>query len=258
MKLQGEVVYVTGGCGDIGRAICLALARPGMKIVVNDLLPQDAAQPVIDQIQNRGAEAIYYPADVSTRGAVNSMFEAGIRHFGPPDICIGNAAIVEVAPFLELTAESWAQQLNIDLTGCFHVGQAAAHRMVESGKGGRIIFVSSWVQDVPSENIVAYCVAKSGLKMLARCMALELGRYGITVNLVAPGFVDGGLSGRLFQEKPGLREAAVRLVPLGYIASPDDVAETILLLCSPGAKYMTGSTLLADGGNSLFLRGGNA
>jgi NAD(P)-dependent dehydrogenase (short-subunit alcohol dehydrogenase family) len=111
---------------------------------------------------------------------------------------------------------------------------------------------SSWVQDVPSANISAYCVATSGLKMLARTMALELGRHQIAVNVIAPGFVDAGLSGRVFREDPGLRARSEKLVPLGYIASAGDVAASVMLLCSPAADYVTGTTLLVDGGNSLF------
>jgi NAD(P)-dependent dehydrogenase (short-subunit alcohol dehydrogenase family) len=125
--------------------------------------------------------------------------------------------------------------------------------MKEAGTGGRIVFISSWVQDVPSANIAAYCVSKSGLKMLAKCMALELGRDRICVNVVAPGFVDAGLSGRMFQEDPGLREKCMRKVPLGYVQSASDVARAVKLVCSPGLEYMTGSTLLVDGGNSLFF-----
>jgi NAD(P)-dependent dehydrogenase (short-subunit alcohol dehydrogenase family) len=258
MQLKGQVAYVTGACGDIGGAICLALACAGAKVVLNDIVKEHSAQALLDEIRNRGEEAIYCSADNSDPAAVRSLFESGQKAFGPPDICIGNAAIVESTPFLSLSSESWTRQLSVNLTGCFHFGQIAAQRMIDAGRKGRIIFTSSWVQDVPWENLTAYCAGKSGLKMLAKCMALELGRHGITVNLIAPGFVDGGLSGRLFKEQPGLREAATALVPLGYIMSPALVADAVMLLCSPGAGYMTGSTLLVDGGNSLFLREGNA
>jgi glucose 1-dehydrogenase len=258
MRLDGQTAVVTGGCGDIGREIVLALCAAGARTAVNDILPEEAAEPLLRRVRDAGGQAEYYQADLCRRAEVDAMF-AGIREsYGAPDICVGNAAIVEVAPFLDVTPENWQRHLDVNLTGCFHTGQAAARAMVEARKPGRIIFVSSWVQDVPSENISPYCVSKSGLKMLARSMALELGRHGITVNLLAPGFVDAGLSGRILRDKPELREQIEKLVPLGYLQPASEVADAVMLLCSPAARYVTGSTLLADGGNSLFRRGGNA
>ena len=258
MDLRGQVVLITGACGDIGRETALAAGKCGARVVLNDLLPEADSQALVEQIRLSGGEAAYHQADVADRQEVERMMEAAGERFGPLDICIGNAAIVEVSPFLEISTQSCDKHLAVNLSGCFHVAQAAARRMIQAGKAGKIIFVSSWVQDVPSENIAAYCVSKSGLKMLARCMALELGRHGITVNLVAPGFVDAGLSGRMFRERPGLKEEATKYVPLNYVMSAADVAAAILMLCSSAAAYMTGSTLLIDGGNSLFLRSGNA
>jgi glucose 1-dehydrogenase len=258
MTLQNRVVLITGACGDIGREIALLMGKERARLVLNDVVPDAHAEPLVAEIGRLGGEAIYYRADVADRKCVDAMIDKAGARFGPLDICIGNAAIVEVSPFLDMTADSWARHIDINLTGCFHVAQQAARAMVRAGKGGSIILISSWVQDVPSENISAYCVAKSGLKMLARSMALELGRHNITVNLVAPGFVDAGLSGRLFREKPGLKKSCAQYVPLGYIASAADVAAAVMLLSMPAARYMTGSTLLVDGGNSLFLRGGNA
>lgn len=258
MSENNRVVLITGACGDIGREIALLMGREQARVVLNDIVPDEQAQPLIDAIVRAGGEAIYYRADVAVRKCVDGMIEAAVARFGRLDISIGNAAVVEVSPFLDMTAESWSRHIDINLTGCFHVAQASARAMVKAGAGGRIIFISSWVQDVPSANISAYCVAKSGLKMLARSMALELGHHNITVNLVAPGFVDAGLSGRLFREKPGLKEACAQYVPLGYIQPASEVAAAVMLLTTPAAGYMTGSTLLVDGGNSLFLRGGNA
>jgi NAD(P)-dependent dehydrogenase (short-subunit alcohol dehydrogenase family) len=250
--MDNSVVLVTGACGDIGRAIALAFARTGARLVLNDLVPEQTAGPLIDAIQTAGGEAAYFAADVTNRAVVERLVESAVKLYGPPDICIGNAGIVEVSPFLDIDPASWNRQLDVNLTGCFHIGQAAARAMVKAERRGKIIFVSSWVQDVPSDGIAPYCVSKSGLKLLSKCMALELARYGIRVNVIAPGFVDAGLSGRLFREDPGLRARSEKLVPLGYIASAGDVAASVMLLCSPAADYVTGTTLLVDGGNSLF------
>jgi NAD(P)-dependent dehydrogenase (short-subunit alcohol dehydrogenase family) len=258
MDLHGKVALITGACGAIGREIAIAASSAGARVILNDICPQQDAAEFVQAVGGRSGNAAYFQADVANRECVERMFDDAAEQFGAPDICIGNAAIVAAGPFLDLSERSWHDHLETNLTGCFHVGQAAARRMVKAGKPGKIIYISSWVQDVPSENITAYCVAKSGLKMLAKCMALELGRRGITVNLVAPGFVDAGLSGRMFREKPGLRQECEQYVPLGGIMSAADVASATMLLCSQGADYMTGSTLLVDGGNSLFLRRGNA
>jgi NAD(P)-dependent dehydrogenase (short-subunit alcohol dehydrogenase family) len=257
MNLDGKVALITGACGGIGREIAIAASSAGARLILNDVCSQEDAAALIQSLGKPSGTAGYFAADVTDREAVERMFDEASEQFDTPDICIGNAAIVAVSPFLELAARSWHDQLGTNLTGCFHIGQAAARRLIKAGKPGKIIFISSWVQDVPSENIAAYCVAKSGLKMLAKCMALELGRYGITVNLVAPGFVDAGLSGRMFRENPLLRLECQQYIPLGDVMSAADVAAATLFLCSKAADYMTGSTLLADGGNSLFLRGGN-
>ncbi len=258
MGENNQVVLITGACGDIGREIALLMGRERACVVLNDVVPGAHAQPLIDEIARLGGEAIYYRADVADRKCVDDMIESAVSRFGPLNVCVGNAAIVEVSPFLEMTVDSWSRHLDTNLTGCFHVAQASARAMVRAGKGGKIILISSWVQDVPSANLAAYCVAKSGLKMLARSMALELGRHNINVNLVAPGFVDAGLSKRLFEKKPGLKETCAQYVPLGYIQPASEVAAVVMLLTTPAARYMTGSTLLVDGGNSLFLREGNA
>lgn len=222
-------------------------------MILLDIVTDDRPAQLVEGIRHAGGQAIYRRGNTSVRADIDGVLQTGVAKFGRLDICIGNAGIVRASPILDLTEESWQTQIDVNLTGCFHAGQASARLMKEAGTGGRIVFISSWVQDVPSANIAAYCVSKSGLKMLAKCMALELGRDRICVNLVAPGFVDAGLSGRMFQEDPGLREKCMRKVPLGYVQSASDVARAVKLVCSPGLEYMTGSTLLVDGGNSLFF-----
>lgn len=253
-NLDGKVVLLTGACGDIGQAIAAAVAERGGFLALNDVASEAKCSAMIACLGQSGREPVFVKGDISVRNVADEMVSAALARFGHIDICIGNAGIVDPQPILEITGESWCRQLDINLTGCFFIAQAAAKAMVRNKSAGKIIFTSSWVQDVPSETIAAYCVSKSGLKMLAKSMALELGAHKITVNLVAPGFVDAGLSGRMFKAEPGLKEKATERVPLGYIMSAEDVAAAVLLLCSPGADYMTGSTLLVDGGNSLFLQ----
>ncbi len=254
MNLEKQVVLITGACGDIGKATALAFAKHGAFLVLNDLGSDPDAAGLVETIHQHGGTAIYCGGDVSDRTKVNSLVEETLKRFGRIDICISNAGIVKPESFLETSAENWRKQLSTNLTGCFHVGQSVARSMIHLGRPGKIVFMSSWVQDVPWANLTSYCVSKSGLKMLAQCMALELGPHQITVNLIAPGFVDAGLSGRLFKENPGLLDESIKIVPLGHLMTASNVASAALLLCSPGAEYMTGSTLLVDGGNSLFQR----
>ena len=246
-------VFLTGACGDIGRAIALDFAASGDRLILMDLTPESQAATLLKEIAKAGGEAVYIAGDTTRRADVDHALEAGLSKFGQLDVCVGNAGIVRVSPFIDLTPENWQAQIDVNLTGCFHAGQAAARTMKNAGTPGKIVFISSWVQDVPSAGISAYCVSKGGLKMLAKCMALELGRNKIAVNVVAPGFVDAGLSGKIFQENPGVREKCLRKVPLGYIESAAEVARAVKVLCSPALEYMTGATLLVDGGNSLFF-----
>lgn len=257
-SLEKQVVLITGACGDIGKATALAFAKQGASLALNDLISESDADALISEVSGLGAKAMYFSGDVSNRKAVDHLVASTVEKFGVIDICIGNAGIVQPSSFLDTSEENWNKHLSVNLNGCFHVGQAAAKSMVNTGRPGKMIFISSWVQDVPWENLTAYCVAKSGLKMLAQCMALELASHSITVNLVAPGFVNAGLSGRLFKENPGMIDQAVKMVPLGYLMSAADVAAAVEMLCSQAAGYMTGATLLVDGGNSLFLRAKNS
>jgi NAD(P)-dependent dehydrogenase (short-subunit alcohol dehydrogenase family) len=250
--LTQKLALVTGACGDIGAAITELFLNCGATVVASDLVDANTAEKRFEKVRAMArGELFYRPADVTNRGQMKELVEVAVQKHGRLDICIANAGVVTPALFLETSEEDWLSQLNVNLNGCFHVGQAAAAAMIEKA-GGRIVFIGSWVQDVPSRGLTAYCVSKGGLKMLARCMALELARYRINVNLVAPGYVDAGLSGRLFKQDPKLRDQCSKVTPLGYIMSAGQVAEAVLFLCSPGSDYMTGSTLLIDGGNSLF------
>jgi NAD(P)-dependent dehydrogenase (short-subunit alcohol dehydrogenase family) len=146
----------------------------------------------------------------------------------------------------------WDRTLEINLKSAFLVAQAAARAMAEAGTKGKIIFTSSWVQDVPWPGITPYTVAKSGMKALMRGMARELAPNGIRVNAVAPGIVAAGMAQRQLDIDPGYRQRAEKATPLGYLQHPGSVADALLFLCSEASDYMTGATLLVDGGCSLY------
>jgi glucose 1-dehydrogenase len=150
-----------------------------------------------------------------------------------------------------MTSDEWSRELQVNLTGAFHMAQAGAARLLARQAHGRIVFIGSWAGHAPHPSIPAYCVAKAGLRMLCRCMALELAPSGILVNEVAPGYVDAGLSAKVWLTNPGARERAAARVPTGQLIAAEEVAQQVAQLCEPSNRHTTGSVLLMDGGLSL-------
>jgi NAD(P)-dependent dehydrogenase (short-subunit alcohol dehydrogenase family) len=253
MGKSSRSVVITGATGDIGRALAAAFAAAGYdRLGLCDLTAPEAAEPVFEPLRRNGVRVIYSHVDVTDAAAVGRFVAEADEAFGGIDACVGNAGVVERGPLLELSPEAWRRTLDVNLTGCFLTTQAAGRAMVRAGTAGHIVLVGSWVQEIPRENIGAYCVSKAGLAMLAKCLALELGPRGVRVNVVAPGFVDAGLTGQNLAANPHRRAGIEAAVPLGRLASADEVARAVTWLCSADARYMTGATLLLDGGSSLF------
>jgi NAD(P)-dependent dehydrogenase (short-subunit alcohol dehydrogenase family) len=246
--LDGLGVAITGGAGDIGAAMGAELSKWGASVALIDQKSPKDAEPWVTRVRDGHGEVRYVQADVRNRGEVGEAL-AGVDSL---DVAIGNAGIVDAAPFLEITEEQWQRHLDVNLTGCFNFGQAAARLMVERGTPGRIIFTSSWVQEVPWPEIAAYSVTKAGLRMLARSMARELAPYGILVNVIAPGIVKAGLAKRQMETEPQYARRIRHVIPLGEPQTAEQVAKATAFLCSNAADYMTGSSLLVDGGCSLF------
>ena len=254
-RLDGQVVAITGGLGDIARATAERLLAEGAKVALLDLAgrrdhPWLAAHP--------GADVWFAPADVSVRAQVDDALAAVVRHFGRLDVLIANAGMVANQRFLDVDAKSWDDTLRVNLTGAFHCAQAAARLMVaQPPRGilrGKILFTSSWVQDMPWPEGAAYATSKAGLKMLAKVMAQELATQAVTVNVLAPGIVMAGLSARIHAEDPAFRSRVAEAIPLGNMQSAASVAGAFFFLCSSDSDYMTGATLLVDGGASLVRR----
>ncbi|MCC6627962.1 MAG: SDR family oxidoreductase [Chloroflexi bacterium] len=251
--LAGQVALVTGAAGDMGRAIAVALAGAGARLVLTDRRSEADAQPALDAVAAAGSQPTHYErADVADRPAVDALVAGIDAREGRLDLVVSNAGIVDSAPFLDVTPAQWQAHLNSNLTGCFHIGQAAARLMVARGTPGAILFTGSWVQDVPWPEISAYCASKGGLKMLTRCMARELARHHIRVNIVAPGIVNAGLAGRQLRDEPQYAARVRHVIPLGGPGTPEQVAQAMLYLAGPTGAYITGTTLLIDGGCSLF------
>lgn len=250
-NLNGHVAMISGGLGDIGRAIALELARRGADVAVGDILAKDKTKEFLSQLAQTGRRSRYDRVDVSDATAVKRWTDAVEKSLGVPTLIVPNAAIVTVASLRDMTAEQWRHELLINLDGAFHVAQAGALRLIARKRPGRIIFIGSWAAHAPHANIPAYCVGKAGMRMLCRLMALEFAANDILVNEVAPGYVNAGLSGRMFEKDPAMKRRSIQRVPVRRLITAAEVALQVAYLCDPANRQMTGSVLLMDGGLSL-------
>ena len=249
--LAGKHIVVTGGTGDIGRAMAEEFVDRSARVTIFDVrAPEDQRSATSDQLAGAIASGLvsFRQVDVCNRSTVR----AALEHIDPLDVVIGNAGISESAPFLEITDTQWKRHLDVNLTGNFHVGQEAARLMIQRGSAGHIIFTGSWVQDIPWPEIAAYSASKAGLAMMMKTMALELAPHRIRVNIIAPGIVAAGMAKYQMDHEPQYAQRVSTIIPLGRMQSPADVARAAAFLCSDDASYMTGATLLVDGGCSLF------
>jgi len=243
MKFSKKHVAITGGAGEIGLVIAKEFAQGGATVTLLDkVLPPEVA-PIVEAMGAR-----FVKMDVTDRHSVASVIAA----LPEVDIAIGNAGVHRGARFLDLSLESWNLMLDVNLTGVFLFCQGVARRMVTRGEGGTILVTGSWVQNVPNVDNTGYCTSKAGVAMLARCMALELGEYGIRVNIVAPGIVNAGMAKRQLQIDPVFAKKATQGIPLGQLQTAEQIAQASAFLASADAASITGATLLVDGGLSLF------
>lgn len=243
------LAVITGGAGDIGRATARALLADDVDCVLVDLVDPERGAEIarLAAPSSPGASASYAQVDITDAAALADLFAALPR----VDVAVCNAGIVKAQPFLEVDAEVWRRQLDVNLTGSFLTAQAAARRMVADGTPGSIVYVSSWVATRPWPEIVGYATSKAGVEQLMRQTALELSPHGIKANAVSPGIVKAGMAKVQYDTEPGYAERAARSSPLGIMQEADDIAQAVAFLASPRARTMTGSVLLIDSGCSL-------
>lgn len=241
------VVAISGGLGDIGLATARVLLEAGCRVALGDTLDDD-------EYSLLSLSGYYYRSvDVRDERSVEAWFDAIRSHFGRnASIIVANAGIVRPGTSLETTCEDWNETLAVNLTGAWLTARVGAKRLVSEGSTGRIVFNGSWAGHAPHANLIAYCAAKAGLRMVVQCLAAELADKGILVNEVAPGYVDAGLSAKMFRSDPGLAERAKASVPVGRLIDAAEVAEAIAYLCLPSHQNLTGASLVLDGGLSLL------
>ena len=245
--LDGRSVLVSGGLGALGTVMVEALLAEGASVVVNDLRPIVGVDT---------APAGYVQGDAGVGDEATRIVAESERMLGAlPDVVCCHAGIVRSAPILEYEVADFEAVLHTNLVSQFALAQAAARRWVEAERAGLLIFTGSWVQDVPWPGIAAYSSAKAGLKSLMRSFARELAPHGIRANGIAPGIVGAGMALHQWNNEPDYRARASTAIPLGRLQAPGSVADAVVFLASDRASYMTGATLLVDGGASLYPLG---
>ena len=247
MKLTGKVAIVTGGDTGIGKAISIALAHEGARVVIDYHGDKKPAEELVSYIESFGGKAIASPADVSKPDEVDELVREAAHAFGGLDILVNNAGIEEKHPFIEMPFDVFNKVLAVNLVGVWLCSQAAAKRMVPQKRGGRIINISSVHEELAMPTNAPYCAAKGGVKMLMRTMAVELAQYDITVNDVCPGAVDTPMDEKL-KENPEKYRALLSEIPLRRMAKPEEIAGLCVYLASDAGAYITGASLVIDGG----------
>ncbi len=245
MRLSGKVAIVTGASRGIGKGLALALAREGANVVVASLDDKEA-DAVVNTIRSLGRESIAIKTDVAKLPEIEALVDGTLRKFGHVDILVNNAGISVFKPFFEVTEPVWDRTLAVNLKGAFFCSQVTAREMIKS-RWGRIINITSCGAKVAFNHLPHYCASKGGLTALTMQMAVELGRYHITVNAVGPGLIRTEANAAILADPTVLRFYEER-TPLGRAGEPKDVAGAVVFLASDDADFITGQCFYVDGG----------
>ncbi len=249
VDLQGRVAVVTGASLGIGRSTAIALGKAGAAVVVNYRSNAGPAQEVVEAIQQAGSRALAVQADVADQAAVEGLVSTAVDNFGGLDLAISNAAYSDRELFYQADMEGFRRTVDVTMWGAFYLTRAATRRMIEQQRGGVICLVSSPHSFIPAPRAMAYNMSKAALEHMARTAAIEVAEHGIRINMIQPGWTDTP-GERKFASEETLRSAGAK-IPLGRLGTPEEMAEAILFLCDPRNTYLTGATLLVDGGISL-------
>jgi 3-oxoacyl-[acyl-carrier protein] reductase len=245
MLLEGKIAIVTGASRGIGRAIAEELAAEGAAVVVNYQSSADAAEEVVNGITARGGRAVAFQADVSDLTAAGQLVKMAIDTYGHIDIIVNNAGTTRDTLLLSMKEDQWDAVIDTNLKSVFNICKAAARPMVRRKQGGRIINISSVSGVVGQPGQTNYAASKAGIIGFSKSLAKELGSRGITVNVVAPGFVPTDLTMDLPED---LVRRTIEFISLGRWGEPQEIAYMVAFLASDKASYITGEVIRVDGG----------
>ena len=245
-RLEGKAAVVTGGGRGIGRAICLAFAKEGADVVVNYATKDQPAQEVVEMVKKIGRKAVAVKGNVAVKADVDRIIQTAIDNFGKIDILVNNAGVSKPNMLYKMTEAQWDEVLDIHLKGPFLCIQAASKYMMEK-KCGKIINMTSSAGLWGTKGQINYSAAKGGVLALTKSAARELAGYGITVNVVQPGYVSTEMFDKV-KADPKLMEIYTGRILLGRFADPEEVASTFVFLASDESNYITGQLFCVDGG----------
>jgi glucose 1-dehydrogenase len=240
---------VTGASRGIGRGIAIGLAQAGADVAINYRSHPEEAKAVAEEVRRAGRKALLLEADVSDVAAVERMVEHTAAEFGRLDIAVSNAAYSDREPFYSADLDGFRRTVDVTLWGAFHLLRCATRRMIDQGRGGSIVMVSSPHAYIPVPLSMAYNLSKAAVDQMGRTAAIELVDFRIRVNTIHPGWIDTP-GERKFASEEQIAKAGVKL-PWKRLGRPDEIARGVVFLCDPASDYITGTELLIDGGNTL-------
>jgi NAD(P)-dependent dehydrogenase (short-subunit alcohol dehydrogenase family) len=247
-ELAGKVAIVTGAAGGINRVILTRLAEEGAACALVDINDEWGERSAAD-LRERGFEVVYHKTDVRHSDQVDAMVAAAVERFGRLDILVHGAGVGVHHEIVDLSDAEWDLQIDVQLRGAFLLSRAVGRQLIAQGQGGRIILIGSTSGNNARPLSGPHAASKAAEIQLSRVMALEMGKHGITCNVVAPGLTDiSGIS--LSSQDPAYQRAFVTQVPLGRLAVPDEIADAVLFIASDRARFITGQVLCVDGGYS--------
>jgi NAD(P)-dependent dehydrogenase (short-subunit alcohol dehydrogenase family) len=253
IKLQDKVALVTGASRGIGRAISTSFAEAGAKVVLASR-KQSGLDLVAQEIQDAGGIALPIATHTGDSTAIEKLTQIIISNFGGIDILVNNAATnPHFGPIMTADEGQWTKILDTNLVGYFRMVKGCYESMVDRG-GGKIINIASIAGRLPEPGMGVYCVSKAGVLMLTKVLAAELAKYNIQVNSIAPGFVKTRFSAAIWDD-PDLNQATIQKIPQQRMAEPEEISGAALFLASSDASFMTGETIVIDGGQSLGISG---